>query len=92
MQWHGPSTLNVVQFKRPVLPELYAFLSAVAYRYGLQWNRPSTMSVVQFQTPSTGLRHPSFKEVPESDARSVVQVKSPVLLEMEAFPSAVGQA
>ena len=40
--------LSVVQFKRPVLPKLEAFPSALTYRYGLQWGR---LSIVQFKRP-----------------------------------------
>ena len=32
-----------------------------------------TESVGETQTPSTGLRHPSLRKMPESDARSVEQ-------------------
>ena len=48
LQWDRPSTLSVVQFKRPVLPKLEAFPSALTYRYGLQCGR---LSIVQFKRP-----------------------------------------
>ena len=34
----------------------------------------SRVSVCVCQTPSTGLRHPSFNKVPETDARQCVNV------------------
>ena len=39
--------------------------------------KPVAWSVRRAQTPSTGLRHPPWRKVPEGDARSVRQAQTP---------------